>query len=70
MTVKELRAKTGLSQVKFAEFLKSLGIRISHRTIQDWEQGHRTPPDHVVDMMELILMDKWPGFEKNGAGNK
>ena len=32
------RAKTGLSQVRFAELLG-----VSVRTLQDWEQGRRAP---------------------------
>lgn len=50
MTVKELRAKTGLSQSQFAAHF---GLPV--RTLQDWEQGRREPPDYVVAMMERIL---------------
>ncbi|GAB3472052.1 hypothetical protein GCM10027398_23690 [Azotobacter salinestris] len=34
----EARSKTGLSQPKFAELLG-----VSVRTLQEWEQGRRTP---------------------------
>ena len=51
MTVKELRKKTGLTQKAFAAY-----FGISFRTLQDWEQGKRTPPDYVVSMMERILV--------------
>ena len=50
MTVKELRAKTGLSQSKFAA---QFGIPV--RTLQDWERGRFNPPPYVVAMMEEIL---------------
>lgn len=50
MTVKELRAKTGLSQSKFAA---QFGIPV--RTLQDWERGRFNPPPYVVAMMERIL---------------
>ena len=36
--VEEIRQKTGLSQSKFASLLG-----VSVRTLQDWEQGRRTP---------------------------
>ena len=36
--VAEVRRKTGLSQSKFA---KLLGVSV--RTLQDWEQGRRSP---------------------------
>lgn len=49
MTVKELRAKTGLSQSKFAAYF---GVPV--RTLQEWEQEKRTPPEYVVSMMERI----------------
>lgn len=49
MTVKELRTITGLSQSKFAAYF---GIPV--RTLQDWEQQKRTPPDYVITMMERI----------------
>jgi putative transcriptional regulator len=37
-SIAEVRAKTGLSQSRFAELLG-----VSVRTLQDWEQGRRTP---------------------------
>ena len=36
--VAEIREKTGLSQARFAELLG-----VSVRTLQDWEQGRRSP---------------------------
>jgi len=36
--VREIREKSGLSQSRFAELLG-----VSVRTLQDWEQGRRSP---------------------------
>lgn len=49
MDVKLLRKSTGLSQSKFAAYF---GIPV--RTLQDWEQQKRTPPEYIVAMMERI----------------
>ena len=48
--VKELRQATGMSQSKLAEYF---GIPV--RTLQDWEQGKRTPPEYVPKMMQRII---------------
>ena len=50
MDIKELRALTSLSQSKFAN---AVGIPV--RTIQQWEQGERTPPEYVVNLIEYFL---------------
>lgn len=52
--VKEIRAKTGMSQKKFAEYFD-----IPFRTIQDWEQGRRIPAPYVPKMMERILNNEF-----------
>lgn len=46
--IKTLRAQTGLTQKEFGELLN-----IPVRTIQDWEQGNRTPLDYVVELIEF-----------------
>ena len=46
--VKEIRAKTGLSQAKFAD-----AYHIPMRTLQDWERAVRTPPDYVIELLEF-----------------
>lgn len=46
MTIKEIRAATGLSQSKFCE---ALGIPL--RTLQKWEIGERSCPEYVVDLI-------------------
>lgn len=44
--IKNLRHQTGLTQAAFA---KKYGIPLS--TLQHWEQGHRIPPDYVVNLI-------------------
>ena len=46
MTVKELREQSRMTQAEFSKFLN-----IPIRTIQEWEQGRRTPPDYVVELI-------------------
>ena len=53
-SVKELRKSTKMSQGAFATYL---GIPV--RTLQDWEQERRTPPEYVVEMMERILNNEF-----------
>lgn len=49
MTIQELRAKTGLTQARFAEYF---GLPL--RTVQEWEQGRRKPPDYIPKLLERI----------------
>lgn len=49
MTIQEIRAKTGLSQSKFAEY-----FCLPLRTVQEWEQGRRKPPDYIPELLERI----------------
>ena len=58
MNIKELRAKTGLSQSKFAAL-----IPLPVRTLQDWEQGNRKPPEYVINLIEYKLRNE--GVLKN-----
>ena len=59
MTVKEMRAKTGLSQAQFA---KLLGI--PKRTIENWESGRRTPPVYVLEMLQRAITHFRPRTEE------
>lgn len=52
MTVKEIRALSGLSQSKFAK-----QYNISINTLQAWEGGRRTPPEHTLAMLERIVKE-------------
>ena len=55
MTIKELRAATGLTQKAFAELL-----HIPQRTIENWEAGNREPPLYVIELIEYRLKDYSP----------
>ena len=46
MKIKEIRSMTGLSQGKFAE-----KYSIPVRTLQNWEAGHREPPEYVLKLL-------------------
>ncbi len=48
--VREIRKKTGLSQKLFSDH-----FGIPTHTLQQWEQGARTPPQYVIAMMSRIL---------------
>ena len=50
MTIKQLRAASGLSQAKFAKLLD-----IPTRTIEDWEGKRHKPPDYVIKLIEFYL---------------
>ena len=50
MDIKELRAKTGLTQKAFSEWLN-----IPKRTIEDWETGKRVPPPYVVELIAFLI---------------
>lgn len=47
--MKNFRLFTGLSQSKFAEHF---GIPI--RTVQEWEQGRRKPPEYLLELLKRI----------------
>ncbi len=51
--VSEIRQKTGLSQARFAELLG-----VSVRTLQDWEQGRRSPSGAARTL--LLIAHKRP----------
>ena len=51
MTIKGIRALTGLSQSKFAE---RYGIPV--RTLQGWELGKKVP-DYVLLLLERVVRE-------------
>lgn len=59
MTIKEIRKLTGLSQKGFAE-----KFNIPKRTIQEWEQERREPPDYVIELLEFKV--KWEELNMYG----
>lgn len=48
--LKKIRKETGLSQSKFAA-----KFGIPTRTLQEWEQGRKNPPNYVKEMIKKIL---------------
>ena len=46
MTVKQIRARTGLSQAKFAA-----KYHIPLATLENWERGIRTAPPYVIELL-------------------
>ena len=50
MTVKEIRIKTGLTQLQFSN-----RFEIPLRTLQCWEIGQRKPPDYIPKLLERII---------------
>ena len=53
MTIKEMRTQTGLTQQGFGDLLK-----IPRRTIQEWENGRRKPPEYIIDLIEYKLKNE------------
>ena len=49
--VASIREKTGLSQARFAQLLG-----VSVRTLQDWEQGRRTPRGPAYSLLRVAAM--------------
>jgi len=58
MTIKEIRALTGLSQVKFC---KQYGI--PRRTLENWESGETIAPTYTVSLLEHAVKDDYCGVE-------
>lgn len=48
--IKQLREKTGLSQVQFAK-----KYHIALKTIQNWEQGFRKPPEYAIYLLSMLI---------------
>ena len=48
----QARAKTGLSQQAFAELLG-----VSSRTLQEWEQGRRSPTGAAKTLLRVAVAD-------------
>jgi len=50
--VKDIREKTGLSQVRFASL-----IGVSKRTLENWEQGRRHPTGPAKALLRIVEAD-------------
>ena len=53
MTIKEIRAASGLTQKAFAELLG-----IPKRTIENWEGGQRQPPTYIVKLIAFYMENR------------
>lgn len=47
MTIRELRARTGLTQAAFAA-----ALHIPKRSVENWEGGVSAPPAYLVELIE------------------
>ena len=45
--MKHIRVSTGMTQKEFAEY-----FNIPLKTLQKWEQGERTPPRYVTELIK------------------
>ena len=52
MSIKEIRALTGLSQVKFCE-----KYNIPRRTLEEWESGNNKPAEYLVALLERVVKE-------------
>ena len=52
--IKRLRKGAGMTQKMFSDFF---GIPV--RTLQDWENERRTPPDYLVRLLPYKLKLEW-----------
>ncbi len=52
VAIKELREEVGLSQSEFA-----LLIGVSKRTLENWEQGRRTPTGPAKALLRILKAD-------------
>lgn len=52
MTIKEIRALTGLSAQKFGD-----KYHIPLRTIQHWEGGDRKAPEYILTLLERVVRE-------------
>lgn len=50
MTIKELRAATGMTQQAFADYLN-----IPKRSIENWENGTYKPAEYLTELIEYKL---------------
>ena len=51
MTIKEIRSAAGLTQAEMAEKL-----HIPKRTLENWDEGKRTPPNYIVELIQYRLL--------------
>ena len=59
MTIKQLIELSGLSMAKFARF-----YGIPYRTVQNWEDGKRKPPEYVLTLLERVVKEDFEATTK------
>lgn len=64
MTIREIRALTGLSQVKFGT-----KYHIPPHTIENWEMGTRRPPEYLLKLLERAVRDDFEATGKQTEAN-
>lgn len=53
MTIKEMRAAAGLTQIKICQL-----TGVPERTWRGWELGERKCPDYVIRLVEYFLKNE------------
>lgn len=53
LTIKEMRLAAGMSQAAFGSY-----FGIPMRTIQNWENEVRTPPEYVLQLIHYKLINE------------
>ena len=64
MIIREIRALTGLSQVKFGKMYD-----IPPHTIENWEMGTRRPPEYLLKLLERAVMEDFEATGKQIEAN-
>lgn len=58
LDVKKIREETGLTQSEFSAL-----VHVSIRTLQNWEQGRRTPTGPALALLTIIKKDPMRAIE-------
>ncbi|MDF1654038.1 MAG: NadS family protein [Coxiellaceae bacterium] len=58
LDVKKIREKMGLSQTQFSKL-----IRVSIKTLQNWEQGRRHPQGPALALLTILKKDPEHAFK-------
>ena len=56
-SIKEIRAYTGLSQVKFSQ-----KYNIPTRTVEDWESGSRKCPEYLMQLLSRVVQEDFKKY--------
>ena len=59
MTIKQLRQNAGMTQAEMAAF-----IGCPKRTLENWEEGNRKPPEYVIELIKYKLQKEGYIMEK------